>query len=198
MLNIKSGHIALILLIIALLSGASNYFLFRQWKQEKDAHRVTKVNFHNALQSNAAITKEYTVSRREFKARFELLADSLKQSGNEIKRLISLHRLEYVYRLDTVLVPDIDTVYQPLYTPMRRTWTLAKKCIQIQAALLDNSDSLNVSLSGAIPINISIARKAPEHWFWRFKWNKSKWPIETEVSTPCELEIKENVKYNLK
>lgn len=187
---------AAFLLLIGIVIG-----LWYAWRGALSERDIALSNVRALQQDTSEMTAEITVSAKEFQKTFSKQADSLKGMGYSIKRLKEYHALKLGFRIDTVLKSVHDTVFQVIPGAKEINsyqWGFSEGCLNAEFFFADTSDMARVIIGGEIHVDIVTAVTRPRGWFWKLKWNPKKWPVETRVTSPCNIILKENIKFEIK
>lgn len=184
-------------LSILIVVLATMWYLISQVKHWKAEAQRQQGNVHALVQAPGETTRELNVKRGEFKEMFPAEYKALDSLTKRVRRVTGFQQIRYVYNVDTVLVPVVDTI--SIENPSLfagNIWQFEANCLSAELSKPDSSDMLRMKLSGEIPINIITDLHRPKRWFIKFQWFK--FHDSTKVTTPCGLTIKENVKFNFK
>lgn len=190
------GYVVTIALCFFVLAIIVSWFSIHELKLEQKLRKQAEHNFYELRRTTDKTAQEITLNKKQFEASFTNLSDSLKMQGFKIKNLLGLHQIVYRYLIDTVVITDTIEIEAGKSGAIYE-WNYEGKCV---SAIFSVSDSLTggrFQISGTVPIDIIMQIDRPNRWFWRGLWNRSKWPTETTVTSPCEFEIEKNIKINI-
>ncbi len=179
-------EVAAFLILLASLAGVTKYALNQKAEKERQSN-----NFESEFKAPGKTTAEFDVTKKEFKELFPEKARELDSLRG--RRVQSFQKVVYKYSVDTILVPVPAENYPE---PMATKWILNRGCLNAEIIKPDGSDSIELKLSGEVPLFIIVDLFKPKWYKFRQLLKPSGWPDSTRVETPCGLTIKENIKFN--
>lgn len=188
-------YLAVILFLCATLYGTCSWGKVQQAEKER-----YKSNYVNAVRPASKTATEYTVKRGELKDLFPAVVRELDSLKYKLKRVKAVHALDFTYKVDTVLVPVLNP--GSLETPSLfdgTVWSFTDKCVTAELTKPDSSDLLDFKASVEVPLKIITTLYKPKWLIFKPRqWNPKRWQDSTKVETPCGIEIKENVRFEVK
>lgn len=183
-------------IILALLGVI--YFLFGALKTSKKETEIYKKNTYELRKSKTEIANTLILTSKELKKLYPKIDSFAKVNNILTKDLKEIHSIKY--QIGSSKTSKTDTIRKDkfiyLETPLndyQLTWYFDHGCFQSFVNYDPNTQQAIDTLFGEIEINRTISMIRPKFWFWKLKWNKSKWETETKVVSNCpELNIKEN------
>lgn len=197
---IKTHLTYLLIVILLILAFYVSINRGSNWKSQAARQRSNVEALRKDTTEKASIIR---LTKHELSELFPVI-DSLKTvyEKNERQRVSEIHNLKYF--IHSLSKGRIDTVYfhdtTRLIDTFRQVLRFEHNCIKTEV----HFDSIGMPyeiLTGNIEQTTYVSRYRPK-WFeylYKFKyWNKDNRPVQVKTSNNCDLQIKENVIFEIK
>lgn len=194
----RNWKLVVFLLLLLMLAGSITALVhfYRQNEFHKAESERRFDNVAELYKTAGKFTQELEYTRDEVE-RIPVLDSTIKAQakllGIKPKRIVEYHEIQgetkYVYR------DRIDTL--EIFGDVFRSMPIKGGCITGNVYWMLGEDSANVDLVNKTDLSVTAYQEQPKNWFWRGRWNKSKWPVVTEVRNNCDTAMKWTKNLNL-
>lgn len=103
----------------------------------------------------------------------------LKANSIKVKNVERIHE---IHSYST----HIDTSYVQFSRDTTHTLNMTQGCVTLHQIF--RNDSVLTEITNNTRIGIVDYREKPKNWFWKFKWDRSKWPVNTKIYNMCDTQ----------